>query len=61
MADYLHETDTRPTFDIDLDMTITGESTRKSIAQEPDLVFKAAGEDEPTHVMRSNLKHLAYS
>ncbi|KAI5450884.1 hypothetical protein NCC49_002625 [Naganishia albida] len=44
MAAYLREEDTRPTFDVELDMTIT-----------------AAGEDEPTHVMRSNLKHLAYS
>lgn len=29
MADYLHEKDTRPTFDIELDMTITGEHKRR--------------------------------
>ncbi|GHJ83663.1 hypothetical protein NliqN6_0065 [Naganishia liquefaciens] len=44
MAKYLQEDDDQPTFDIDLDMSIT-----------------ASGEEKPTHVMRSNLKHLAYS
>ncbi|KAJ9102974.1 hypothetical protein QFC19_004531 [Naganishia cerealis] len=50
MASYLHEADAKPTFDIELDMTVVGE-----------FILAAAGEDEPTHVMHSNLKHLAYS
>lgn len=60
MAKYLQEDDGKPTFDISLDVTVTGESEPDGGQLYTDTP-PASGEERPTHVMRSNLKHLAYS